>query len=1635
MPFATRRFFAIPAALLLSFALGACSDRDASSPTPAVATADGQAPTPATHYTAPADTAGFHVEEMQGYSQYGRPAVKVRFSEPVAAQQTFDQLLDIKTAEGQRPNGSWQLEDENTTLVFPYLEADTRYTLTIGAALAAAGDATLGQPFTHEVYSGPQPPMLGFASQGHVLPAGDSAGLPVITVNVAEADVEFLRVRESSLPAFLGDYQRNGQRSSWELESLPTYADSVYASRFALRADANERTLNHVPVRDIAELSEPGAYFAVMHPAGKFDSNYETALFFVSDIGLHVRMHADGAFVHAASLASGKALGGVALSVLDRHGQSVAEIETDGDGNATLALKPKQEHLLIAKLRSDFSMLSFRQPALDLSAFAIGGRKSGGDRDVFLWGGRDLFRPGEEVRVHGLLRDFDGKAVDASPLFAQIKQPDGRVYARSQIDADAMGYFTFNRTLPVDVPTGRWTLEVRLDPEGEPVGEFALRIEDFLPERLKLELTSSADTLKPGDALPLAVEGAYLYGAPAAGNRFLAELSFEHAPDAVEAMKGFHFGDPTAKLPTPTEPALDGKLDDAGHLSVDLALPSELPTTTPVAVFVRGSLFESGGRAISRTLKRVIWPADQMVGVRPLFDLADGASVNAPIGFEIVRSDHAGTLSVGDVEVALMRDRRDYIWTHDPALGWKVEYTSNWEAVGAAQNLTLNASGAARYDASVEWGDYRLDVTDRATGLVTRLPFQAGWGSDDENQGDAARPDKVKLALDKTAYRAGDPVTLTLTPPHAGAGLLLIEAGNRLLETRELDVEAGSTLTLEVKPEWERHDIYLTAIVFRAGSASEKITPNRAIGIVHLPIDRSDRTLALTVDAPDRARPGEELVVTISAPALAGQEAMATLAAVDQGIINITRYPVPNAANHFFSPRGYSVDAYDIYGKVIEHREGYGARLRYGGDLALAALPQARRPTAKVATVDLFAGPVKLDAQGNATVRLTLPDFNGRLRLAALVYSADRYGSAEDGVEVRAPLVAEISSPRVMAPGDRSQVTLDLHNLSGKAQNLVVDVSAERPLAVENGRRTVDLADEQRTVLSLPLTALPGQDVGRLRVRVTGDGIDLDRRFELVVRPGWAPARSSRLDELSSGTPIMLGSDATSAYLPGSGALALSVSRQPPVPFSSAVEGLIGYPYGCIEQTTSRAFPLALLDDATAEKLGIVAVAGEKRREALDNALGRISAMQLPSGHFSFWGGEGQAQTQLTPFVAEFLIEARDAGQAIPQAVLDAALERLNEDLLSGGDQYYAYDNASALRFAVRAHAAYVLARLNRAPLGTLRAMQQHERGDAKSLLSLVHLGLALHLQGDAPRGMETLVQAFGNPPERPNYLGDYGTELRDRALSLALLRQHEVRVPEADGELLALARSLAGGETGNRYLSTQEQLALFRLGRQLRRLGADPIAGTLSVGGESTPIESTPMFTRLFDDAELARGANVSITGEGTLYAIREAVGVPRNPPAAVDSGLSIRRDWFGTDGKPFTGASLKEGDSVVVRLTIEAQQGTDDLLVVDYLPGGLEAENLNLTDARLLERMTVDGMALSERGGVDVRHEEYRDDRYVAALRMYQGQTAQLYYIARAVSPGEFNVPPPQAEDMYRADLRAVGTSRVPRLTVTPP
>ncbi|UXI67085.1 alpha-2-macroglobulin family protein [Tahibacter amnicola] len=1615
--------------------LGGCGSPPSAPPAPAVSTG-----TTSVAETRPATPSEFTVASAHAKPYNGQLAIVLEFSQPLAGALAFDQLISVKDAKGGVVSGAWSLDEDGTTLRFPYVKANETYSVTFTGEIAAAGGSTLPANFRRDIFTGPLEPAVAFASQGHVLPARDTRGLPLVSVNVREVDVEFFRVREKELSQFFASFQGNGRRYDYQLDSdyhysgrtpLTAIADSVYANRFTVSGKENERAVTYLPIQDLPELSVPGVYFAVLKRAGRFKDAWETCYFFVSDIGLHTRVYKEQLFVHTASLKSGVATSGVDIDILDKKGETIVSARTDDDGNALIPYKLDASHVVVARHGRDISLLPMNQPALDLSDFVVAGRKQTWF-DVFAWSGRDLYRPGETLRLSALLRDFDGKPIDPQPLFLTLKQPDGKTWAQARLEPRDLGLVEWSYELPADVPTGRWQVEFRVDPAAKEASQaITFRVEEFLPERLKLALDSTAARLRPGEALPLSVEGDYLYGAPASGNRFTARLTLANETHPVEKLKDYHFGDPTLELPKGAKDVIDQALDNDGKLTASVPLAAAALPAAPISAIISGSVYESGGRTVTRTLKRTQWPADTLVGVHPLFDLKDGAPANGSAGFQIVRSDAEGQLAAGTVKVTLVREERDYHWNYDRDSGWRFDFTRHYMA-GDTREVTLDAGQAGKIEFPVTWGNYRLEVLDPATGLTMRFPFVAGWSYDNDNAGKEARPDKVKLALDKSQYRAGDTLKVTVTPPQGATGILLVES-DRLLLARTIQVKDRAEFELPVTADWERHDVYISTILLRGGSASSKVTPARAVGVVHVPMDRGDRKVAVTVTAPESMKPETDMAVTVKAPALAGQKAYVTVSAVDVGILNITQFPLPDATAWFFGQRRLGVDAYDLYGRVIESFEGSTARLRYGGDLLLSALPQARRPTAKVKTVDLYSGPVQLDAQGTAEVTLAVPDFNGTLRVATLVFGADRYGNAQAETIVRAPLVAEVSSPRALAPGDKAVLTLDVTNFSGIAQDVDLRVEATAPLRVDNGRRAIRLDDGAKSTAQFPLSAGEGNGIGHFRLVAKAGDIRIERDYEIAIRPAWPSVVLSTPRALETATPISLGEGSYAGLMPSTVAASISVSRLPPLPFASAMRHLLDYAYGCIEQTTSKAYGLLALDEAHAKILGLAPVPEAARRDRIARAISRISSMQIPSGHFSMWGGDSHVNEMLTPYVTEFLLDARDSGFAVPEEMLQRSLKRLNDDLLSGGHPYYSYDHPDHLRFADQAWSAYVLARVQRAPLGTLRTLFDNERQKSITALPLVHLGIALTLQGDKVRGEKAIAEAFAKKVERPAWLGDYGSDLRDTALMVALLHQFDLATPEHAARVVQLGRELVARRqektdkhAARIWLSTQDQVAIARLGKQLVAGNTAAIEGKLVIGGTTTPLVSPALWTRTFTPAEIASGVRIEPAGEGPFYVSEDVAGIPNQAPPPDENAVFIRRRWYTLDGAEWKGTSLKEGEGLIVGIQLEARQAMKDALLVDLLPAGLELENFNLTDSRQWADVVVNGVQVAERAyAADVTHEEFRDDRYVAALSLQKGQKANVFYLVRAVSPGTFVVPPTSVEDMYRPQLRAIGES----------
>jgi len=778
-------------------------------------------------------------------------------------------------------------------------------------------------------------------------------------------------------------------------------------------------------------------------------------------------------------------------------------------------------------------------------------------------------------------------------------------------------------------------------------------------------------------------------------------------------------------------------------------------------------------------------------------------------------------------------------------------------------------------------------------------------------------------------------------------------------------------------------------------------------------------------------RPQQPLKVRVQAKNADGspaQKVNVLVAAVDVGILNITEYQTPDPFAELFGRKAYGVDQLDVYGQLIEAGQGRLAKLAFGGDAALAK--GGKRPDTSVTIVALQSVPIELNAQGEGDVSLDIPDFNGELRLMAQAWTDERYGMGEGKTVVAAPLVAELSAPRFLAGGDETSVALDLTNLSGAAQKLEVQVEAEGQLSLADPAghsAPLALDQAQRHTLRIPVRAAGGYGTGVLRVKVNGLSLPgenlpaFTREWRIGVRSAW-PAQQKHLRSVLQGDSWQLPAGTLAAFEPAGREALLSVSSRPPLNLAEQIQALKAYPYGCLEQTTSGLYPSLYADAATLKKLGLEGEPEEQRRNSIEIGIERLLGMQRYNGSFGLWGSDSDEEFWLTAYVTDFLLRARDQGYAVPPEALKKASERLLRYLQERNLIEVDYsDNPDHTRFAVQAYAGLVLARSQQAPLGSLRALYDR-RADAKSGLPLVQLAVALQKMGDKPRADEALALGLGLGRQRQEWLADYGSPLRDQALIYALLEENDLAASSRDQLLFSLAEERAVQD----YLSTQERNALFLAGRGLIKTPEKSWNAVLEAGGQVRELSNGHPALKL-EGASLSEPLSLSTGFTDKLYQQLTISGYPTSAPAARGNNLSIERGFYGLDGRPLDIGNLASGQLVLVHLAVRAEERVPDALVVDLLPAGLELENQNLAQsaASLDDASSAVKEWQKSMQNAAIKHQEFPDDRFVAALDVNGYDTTHLLYLARAVTPGTYRVPPPQVESMYRPAWNAIGTT----------
>ncbi len=1534
---------------------------------------------------------GFRITDHTVDQNAQQPRVCAEFSEPLV-KVGVDYADFVKM-----PMQGMAVEAQNNQLCIEGVTHGDTLRVTFRKGLPAASGEVLSKSVDLEVYVPDRDAVARFPGRSYILPKQVNASVPLTTVNLDQVDLAIYRIGDRNLLRAMQEGYLSEPLSQWDLSGLKrNLGEKLWSGSAAIKRVLNREVVTALPVGQAIAKFEPGIYAITAQDPNADDSEegLATQWFVVTDLGISTMLGNDGLHVFVRSLGDATPVAGADVQLLARNNDVLGSAKTDSAGYAhfaaglVLGTAGNAPAMVTVRTGDDFAFLDQGAAEFDLSDRGVEGRPSPPPIDVFLATDRGAYRPGEVIHATLLARDNKTAALRNLPLTLELRRPDGVMYAKRLVKDQGAGGGVAAFTLSDNARRGTWKLRVYGDQKAKPLLERRVLVEDFVPERIDFDLAMKSTTVRLGDQPVVTIDAKYLYGAPGANLPLEGEVKLS-AVQSLKGYNGFTFGRADERFDTRYASIEEGWQTGAdGHLEMPVILPEvqeQINKPLEMEAYIR--LREGSGRPVERRVKAAVQPTGPMIGIRPLFE--DQASEDSNAEFEVLAVGRdLQRIDLPRVTWVLDRIHTRFQWFESYG-DWDYEPVTTRERVASGE-VALSATDLVRISAPVSYGEYELKLVSQDAGFASSSQrFYAGWYvSASAND----TPDRLPVALDQPDYSVGDNARLRIESRFDGVAQISV-LSDRLIETRSVPIAKGANvIDMVVSPEWGA-GAYVTVSAIRPMDVAAGRNPSRALGLVYAKVDPAAKLLNAHFVSDSEANPRNTLTARLKVDGVvAGQAVYATIAAVDVGVLNITGFETPAPDKHYFGQRKLGIGLRDIYGRLIDGLQGNMGVLRSGGDGGARSRKNSPPPTEKVLAE--FSGLVQADANGEIAVDFDLPDFNGTVRLMAVVWSDKSVGHAQQDVLVRDPVVVVVNAPRFLSPGDQTQVVVELAHAFGPTGNVEVAVTVGDGLQAQAVNQVVALGDKQRKSLIVPITAMAtGLQAVNIWVKTPGGKV-LNKHLTLpVLHNDPEIARQTRL-QLADGENWLLDENMATGLFADSVRATLAVGPLARLDAPGLLTALNRYPYGCTEQITSKALPLLYFKQLSSA-LGLADPQLIEKR--VSQAITGVLSNQASNGAFGLWR-PGSDDMWLDAYVTDFLSRARAEGFAVPEPAFARALDNLRNKVNYASDFEFGGEDL--------AYALMVLAREGQAAIGDLRYYADTRATAFATPLAQAQLGAALTSYGDqmrADRMFRLASQAILRPEPTLGWRVDYGSHLRDAAAMLTLAVDADTQAMDQE----ALLRTITLSPVQHR--STQENVWAL--------LAANSLSQDQVLDG--VVLNDRPMtgpMVRSFDGAELARKQSLLNISGRPLTAVATVYGVPSEPEPAGGRGYTIERRYYTMDGEEVDPALVALNTRLVVELTVQPQRSNEARLMVnDPLPAGFEIDNPHL----------LTGAALTQLGWLDVLDEventEFRTDRFLAAVDWSGKRPFSLAYVVRAVSPGKFHHPAASVEDMYRPEFRA--------------
>ena len=1500
--------------------------------------------------------------------------LEVLFSDPINPESDLRGFIQIDN------NNILQYKIEyNQLKIYPQGKLTGMHTLKLSGAIESTSGYKLNTEVTHSLNFGGIPPQVKLLGNGVIVPQSEGLYFPFEAVSLSAVDVRITKVFTNNIHSFL---QSGPMDKTWGLNQVGRV---IHRSKIDLTnkgaSDLNSWNAFNLDLSKLIEV-ETGAIYNVeigfrknysmyncdnksdevtqfvpieeeeLYPERNYQSifwnyyydwqmrdepclqSYFSPEKFVnrnilgSNFGIIVKLAQNNTTnIYITNLITAAPESNVAVKMFDYQNQLLFSGTTNSDGMLSMVAE-REPFLLVAQKDKNIGYLKIDNSTnQSTSNFDVEGKSVQKGLKGFIYGERDVWRPGDSVFVSFILEDKQKQLPNDHPLVMEIFNSKGQFVKKMVQPRNEKYIYPFYFKTNPDDPTGNWQLVLKV---GAVQFSKTIRIETVKPNRLKVEVKFNDELLSAQKTTGGSITSKWLHGSPAKGLKAKVDVSFSTYAPSFKNYKAFDFSTPYNNYYGEQTTVFENTLNDAGEAKFNFSFKPNNQVTGFLKATFTTKVFENGGDFSINYFSKPFSPYPNYVGLKIDWSYKNWNKLNnnEDHQVEVATVDELGNpVSLSNVEVKLYE--LDYRWWYNSNEENLAAYAGKTyhKAVLTTKLTTVNGKGTLLLKKDEErWGRHLLLVTlpnGHTAGQV--IYFGYLWGRGNQKGG----AQMLALVTEQDQFNVGDEVTFSFPANKEARALITFEIGSGIIAQEWVKNLTDFThFKFKATPEMAPN-IYVHVTLLQPHAQTANDLPIRLYGVIPIMVEDPKTRLQPKIEMPDEVRPLKEFTIQVSE---SNKQSMDyTIAIVDDGLLDITNFKTPDPWTTFFSREALGVRTYDLYNFVMG---AFGSRLESmfaigGSDINP---DHSKKKSERFKPVVKVLGPFRLKANSKATHKITLPQYVGSVRTMVIAADNGKYGNTEKTIPVREPLMVLATLPRLLSPGETVDLPVSVFAMKESVKKVTVKISANNLLQVQgNTDSTITFTELGEKDLFFKVKSANKTGIAKVKVEVTSEKEKSFHEIELDIRQPNLPTiettfRALKPNEKWSATLNQFGMEGTNKAQ-------VEISSMPPLNLGYRLQYLISYPHGCIEQTTSALFPQLFLPELF-----------ELKQEELDKihynigkGIEKLQRFQLADGGFSYWPGGTQSSSWASSYAGHFLIEAQRAGYMVPGNMKSEWLKYMRR----AAQNYTATANNYSYKQYAQAYLLYLLASEGEAQISAMNRLRSETNLDNQTKWLLAGAYALAGIKEAAYQLIDFRNMKPGSPHEE-----NYGSYLRD----LSVILQTTIVLNEFE-QAAHLALEISEQLSSAEWYSTQTTAySLVALSSFAKATGAKKgLQYRIEINGKATDQKSNRYFETVELNFNNSKQQKIEIEnkGESTLFVNLTNEGVkPGIDTEAKEDGIQLMVNYYDQQWNKIDPAELLQGTDFIAKVTAYNKRVTriKNVALSQLFPAGWEIINSRL-------------------------------------------------------------------------------------------